>query len=253
MTFRRARRGAVETCTRIPAARVWKSTGCKNAFDQLLFPRVPLRYALPGRSWRLVPHRAESLSPSRRGRCPHRPVVPAPARDSQRQRKEKQLNAMTTPTSSTPSATGRQSQESQKGLACPKARRNRRRHRYAAPRRARRATAPERVKAAFSFGPCNCAAVGGFAAYGCGIPLAGTARFLFRKTEKKMGGASRWTSPLREQTPPWPPSGGPHIPHGTAIETKREDPERVLPHVIPWKRITSSPACHCIWSKTFHS
>ena len=184
MTFRRARRGAVETCTRIPAARVWKSTGCKNAFDQLLFPRVPLRYALPGRSWRLVPHRAESLSPSRRGRCPHRPVVPAPARDSQRQRKEKKLNAMTTPTSSTPSATGRQSQESQKGLACPKARRNRRRHRYAAPRRARRATAPERVKAAFSFGPCNCAAVGGFAAYGCGIPLAGTARFLFGKTKR---------------------------------------------------------------------
>ena len=301
MTFRRARRGAVETCTRIPAARVRKSTGCKNAFDQLLFPRVPLRYALPGRSWRLVPHRAESLSPSRRGRCPHRPVVPAPARDSQRQRKEKKLNAMTTPTSSTPSATGRQSQESQKGLACPKARRNRRRHRYAAPRRARRATAPERVKAAFSFGPCNCAAVGGFAAYGCGIPLAGTARFLFgqdrkgppprparwgeeerpsprsgrgsalgvqgsgrsfRRRRKRsladfatttMGGASRWTSPLREQTPPRPPSGGPHIPHGTAIETKREDPERVLPHVIPWKRITSSPACHCIWPKTFHS
>ena len=35
---------------------------------------------------------------------------------------------------------------------------------------ARRATAPERVKAVFSFGPC-------------------TARFLFGKTEKKMGGA----------------------------------------------------------------
>ena len=30
------------------------STGCKNAFDQLLFPLVPLRCALPRRSWRLV-------------------------------------------------------------------------------------------------------------------------------------------------------------------------------------------------------
>ena len=26
--------------------------GCKDASDQLLFPRVPLRYALPGQSWR---------------------------------------------------------------------------------------------------------------------------------------------------------------------------------------------------------
>ena len=57
---------------------------------------------------------------------------------------------------------------------------------------ARRATAPECAQAAFSFGPC-------------------TARFLFRKTEKKMGGASRWTSPLREQNPPRPPSGGPSL------------------------------------------
>nr|DAR31667.1 MAG TPA: hypothetical protein [Caudoviricetes sp.] len=28
---------------------VRRGSGCKNAFDQLLFPRVPLRYALPGR------------------------------------------------------------------------------------------------------------------------------------------------------------------------------------------------------------
>ena len=33
------------------------------------------------------------------------------------------------------------------------------------------------------------AAVGGFAAYGCGIPPAGAARFLFGKSEKDMGGA----------------------------------------------------------------
>ena len=40
---------------------------------------------------------------------------------------------------------------------------------------------------ALFFWTVHCAAVGGFAAYGCGVPLAGTARFLFRKTETKMG------------------------------------------------------------------
>ena len=30
-------------------------SGCKDAFDQLLFPRVPLRYALPGYSQKLLP------------------------------------------------------------------------------------------------------------------------------------------------------------------------------------------------------
>ena len=134
MTFRRARRGAVETRQRIPAARVPRASGCKNAFDQLLFPRVPLRYALPGRSWRLVPNKTESLPRPRRGRCPHRPVAAASSRDSQRQRKEKLVNATTTPMASVPSATGRQSQESQKRIACPKARQNRRLHRYADPR-----------------------------------------------------------------------------------------------------------------------
>ena len=47
---------------------------------------------------------------ARRGRCPHRPVAPAPARNSQRQRKEKQLNAMPTPSRPAPSGTGRQLQ-----------------------------------------------------------------------------------------------------------------------------------------------
>ena len=31
-----------------PWRMVRRASGCKNAFDQLLFPRVPLRYALPG-------------------------------------------------------------------------------------------------------------------------------------------------------------------------------------------------------------
>ena len=34
--------------------------------------------------------------------------------------------------------------------------------------------------------------------------------FFSGKTEKKMGGASRWTSPLREQRFPRPPNGGPY-------------------------------------------
>ena len=54
---------------------------------------------------------------------------------------------------------------------------------------ARRATAPERTNA-FLFGPC-------------------TARFSFGTTKEKWGVHPGWTSPLREQTPPWPPSGGP--------------------------------------------
>ena len=96
----------------------------------------------------------------------------ARAARSEAERAEREAGQMRscTPTPSAPSATGRQSRELQKGLACPKARPNRSRHRYADPRCARRATAPERVQAAFSFGPC-------------------TARFLFGKTEKKMGGA----------------------------------------------------------------
>ena len=51
------------------------------------------------------------------------------------------------------------------------------------------ASADRPAEAFFLFGPCNCAAVGGFAAYGCGIPLAGTARFSFGKTKREMGGA----------------------------------------------------------------
>ena len=58
----------------------------------------------------------------------------APVKNSQRQRKEKQLDATTTPTRPAPSATGRQLQKPQKAQACPKVRQNRSRHRYAAPR-----------------------------------------------------------------------------------------------------------------------
>ena len=145
MTFRRARRGAVETCTRIPAARVWKSTGCKNAFDQLLFPRVPLRYALPWRAWGLYQTRQKAF------RIPvgadaligplHR--LPSTAKPAAAKREAIQCDdlpdALRTIHHGTAVAT------SQKSIACPKVRPNRRLHRSADPRRARRATAPERA------------------------------------------------------------------------------------------------------------
>ena len=58
------------------------------------------------------------------------------------------------------------------------------RHRFGRPPSARRATAPERgKKAAFSFGPA-------------------AARFLFRKTEKKMGGGGHYRPPVNS-----PPNG----------------------------------------------
>ena len=137
-----------------------RESGCKDAFDQLLFPRVPLRYALPDPMWWLS--------------------ALAPVRDSQRQRKEKQFNATTTPTTSTSSAAGQQSGESQKTIACPKARQNRRLHRYADLRRARRATVPERAKRLFLFHRAR--------------------RILFLgETKKRMGGASPIGMPIKER------------------------------------------------------
>ena len=103
--------------------------------------------------------------------------TPARAARSEAERAERGAGQMRpcTPTTWAPSATGRQSQESQKGIACPKARQNRSRHRYADPRRAEGHCTGAR-QAPFSFGPC-------------------TARFLFGKTEKKMGGASPLDKP----------------------------------------------------------
>ena len=68
----------------------------RDAFDLLLSPRVPLRYALPRWSWRLVPNKTESLSLSRRGRCPHRPVAEAPV-NHQASGSEKRSNSMRRP------------------------------------------------------------------------------------------------------------------------------------------------------------
>ena len=175
----------------------------RDAFDLLLSPRVPLRYALPWRSWRLVPHRGESLLPSRRGRCPHRPVAEAPV-NHQASGSEKRSNSMRRPPRRPPHHPPRDgSIDLAEDDSVPVG-------------QAKSALAPIRrppysnfarmckvaTKAFFLFGPCNRAAVGGFAAYGCGIPLAGTARFSFGKTKEKWGVHSGWTSPLREQRSP---------------------------------------------------
>ena len=73
------------------------------------------------------------------------------------------------------SATGQQLGESQKGLACPKAGPNRRRHRSAAPPRAEGHCTGAR-QSAFSLPP-------------------GAAHSLFGATKKRMGGAPLWEQP----------------------------------------------------------
>ncbi len=78
----------------------------------------------------------------------------------------------------------------QKGKACPKAGQNRRLHRSADPRRAEARTRRSASKRSF---------------------LLDRARPVFFSTRgKRKWGASRWTSPLREQKSPWPPDGGPY-------------------------------------------
>ena len=112
--------------------------------------------------------------------CCINPSLRPSSTTSQRQRKEKQFNATTTPTTSTSSAAGQQSGESQKTIACPKARQNRRLHRYADLRRARRATVPERAKRLFLFHRAR--------------------RILFLgETKKRMGGASPIGMPIKER------------------------------------------------------
>ena len=84
----------------------------------------------------------ESLGPGRFRDTPaslsaaaHASAENQPARsDAERAKREAGQMRSCTPTTSAPSATGRQSGELQKGLACPKARPNRSRHRYADPR-----------------------------------------------------------------------------------------------------------------------
>ena len=95
----------------------------------------------------------------------------ARAARSEAERAEREAGQMRscTPTTSAPSATGRQSGKSQKSIACPKARPNRSRHWYADPRT--------------RGGPLHRSAPGAFSL------TPGAARSLFGATKKRMGGA----------------------------------------------------------------
>ena len=123
-----------------------------------------------------APPFGESLGPGRFRDTPaslsaaaHASAENQPARsDAERAKREAGQMRSCTPTTSAPSATGRQLGNRRRPKRARRLRQNRSRHRYADPRQRGRATAPERVQAAFLFGPC-------------------TARFLFGKTEKKMG------------------------------------------------------------------
>ena len=101
----------------------------------------------------------------------------ARAARSEAERAEREAGQMhpCTPIPSALSATGRQLQESQKSIACPKASPNRRLHRYADPV-ARGGPLHRSAPSAFLFGPC-------------------TARFSFGKTKEKWGVHPGWTSP----------------------------------------------------------
>ena len=78
-----------------------------------------------------------------------RPLHQFPRGTASGSEKRSRDNAMTTPTTSAPSATGRQSQKSQKMIACPKAGQNRRLHRSADPRRAEARTRRSASKRSF--------------------------------------------------------------------------------------------------------
>ena len=144
-------------------------SGCKNAFDQLLFPRVPLRYALPWRSWGSVPAGGCGHPPlrqdygfprSRRGRCLHRPVAEAPSTTKPAAAKS---GAGCIPDFPGPKVTqGQRVSVSDYRKGPP-----------AIPRRRQEgcACADRPAVAFFLFGPC-------------------TARFSFGKTKREMGGAS---------------------------------------------------------------
>ena len=130
----------------------------------------------------------------RRGRCPHRPAAPAPA-DLQASGSEKRSrgNATTTPTRPAPSATGRQFQKLQKSIACPKAGQNRRLHRSADSRQ--------------RGGPLHRSAPKRF------FSSTGRGAFSFWRNQKENGGRTPvGTAPCGSRNPPWPPSGGPHLP-----------------------------------------
>ena len=127
--------------------------GCPG-YIQLLFS-LPL--AVVDESLRSGPMRASASTTARAAR-------------SEAERAEREAGQMRscTPTTSAPSATGRQSGKSQKSIACPKARPNRSRHWYADPRT--------------RGGPLHRSAPGAFCSY------TGRGAFSFWRNQKENGG-----------------------------------------------------------------
>ena len=131
----------------------------------------------------------------------------------QRQRKEKQLNAMTTPTRSAPSATGRQYRPGSR------------------PRRARR---PGKIGAGTDTptpvargGPLHRSAPGALFFWTVHGPFSFRAR-----PKRKWGVHPGWTSPPAGAETRWPPSGGPyHLnPSGRCVPTGNpQTPQSSLP------------------------
>ena len=160
-------------------------------------------------------------SPSARGGSgmPPAPISAAAgssARERERQRKEKLRQYDNHPDEVRIIRHGTVVSTSQKMIACPKASPNRRLHRYADSRQRGGTKVPECAQAAFSFGPC-------------------TARFLFRKTEKKMGVHPRWTSPPAGAESPVAAVRRPAFPRGVPQK------ERALPFIFPQTR-TRTPS-----------
>ena len=132
-------------------------------------------------------------------------------------RKEKQIKSVYHPDDFRTIRHGSAASTSQKMTACPKASPNRRLHRYADPRQRGGQLHRSASKAPFSFGPC-------------------TARFLFRKTEKKMGGASPLDKPpWREPDPRGRRNGGPCVSGGGSRNAGKFSPAgRCVPADNPW-------------------
>ena len=106
-------------------------------------------------------------------------ILGAPQRETV---KEEQIKCVLAPRRGRNPRHGTAVSTSQKTQACPKARQNRSRHRYADPR-ARGGPLHRSAPNAFLFGPC-------------------TARFSFGTTKEKWGVHPRWTSPHGGSQPP---------------------------------------------------
>ncbi len=159
----------------------------------------------------------------RRSRCSSSPLLKPSSTTGQRQRKEKQLNATTTPTPSAPSATGQQLEKSQKSIACPKASPNRRLHRSADPRRAEGRCTGAR-QALFSLDRAR--------------PVSLLAR------QKRNGGCiPAGQAPCGSRNPSWPPSGGPNLPRKRFCAAEKVSPAcRCAPADNLWSRQSNPPA-----------